>query len=96
MDKLNYYYCLDFEMNKINASSSSKSIDTVLNDFQYKNDNIQLLFSIRILDEFIDVPSCDSIFITYLSQSKIRTIQRLCRCSRFDMKNKHNMCNVYI
>ena len=29
MDKLNYYYCLDFEMNKINASNRSKSIDTL-------------------------------------------------------------------
>ena len=29
MDKLNYYYCLDFEMNKINASNSSKSIDII-------------------------------------------------------------------
>ena len=72
------------------------SIDTVLNDFQYKNDNIQLWLSICILDECIDVPSCDSIFITYLSQSKIRTIQRLCRCIRIDMKNKHKIGNVYI
>ena len=69
------------------------SIDTILNDFQYKNDNIQLLFSICILDECIDVPSCDSIFITYLSQSKIRSIQRLCRCIRIDMKNKSRSDN---
>ena len=72
------------------------SIDTILNGFQYKNDNIQLLFSIRILDECIDVPSCDSIFITYLSQSKIRTIQRLRRCIQIDMKNKCKMGNVFI
>ena len=44
MNKLNDYYCLDFETNKINANSNSKSRDDILNDFQ-----IQLLLSIRTL-----------------------------------------------
>ena len=60
LNQLNDYYCLDFEINKINANSNVKSRDHILNDFQYKNDKIQLLFSIRILDECIDIPSCDS------------------------------------
>ena len=71
-----------------------KSRDNILNYFRYKNDKIQLLFSIRIqllffLDERIDVPSCDSIFITYPSQSEIRTIKQLCRSIRIDIKNKY-------
>ena len=96
MHQLNDYYCFDYEMNKINANCNAKSRDLILNDFQYKNDKIQLLFSIRILDECIDVASCDSIFITYPSQSKIRTIQRLCRCIRIDTKNPYKMGNIYI
>ena len=90
MNQLNDYYCMDYEMNKINALTNSKLRESILNNFQYKNEKIQLLFSIRILDECIDVPSCDSIFITYPSQSKIRTIQRLCRCIRIDKKNPFN------
>ena len=71
-----------------------KSRDNILNYFRYKNDKIQLLFSIRIqllffLDERIDVSSCDSIFIIYPSQSEIRTIQQLCRSIRIDIKNKY-------
>ena len=56
--------------------------------FQYKMDKIQLLFIIRLVDECIDVSSGYSIFITYPSQRKIRTIQRLCRCIRIDKLNK--------
>ena len=96
MNQLNDYYCMDYEMNKINAFTHSKSRESILQQFQFRNDHIQLLFSIRILDECIDVPSCDSIFITYPSQSKIRTIQRLCRCIRIDKKNPFKVGNVYI
>ena len=96
MNQLSDYYCMDYEMNKINAFTHSKLRDGILNNFQYKNDKIQLLFSIRILDECIDVPTCDSIFITYPSQSKIRTIQRLCRCIRIDKRNPFKVGNVYI
>ena len=96
MNQLNDHYCMDYEMNKINAFTNSKLRESILNNFQYKNEKIQLLFSIRILDECIDVPSCDSIFITYPSQSKIRTIQRLCRCIRIDKMNQFKVGNVYI
>ena len=96
MNQLNDHYCMDYEMNKINAFTNSKLRESILNNFQYKNEKIQLLFSIRILDECIDVPSCDSIFITYPSQSKIRTIQRLCRCIRIDKMNQFKVGNIYI
>ena len=96
MDCLNDHYCMDFEMDKINAFNNAESRQRILDKFQYKNDKIQLLFSIRILDECIDVPACDSIFITYPSQSKIRTIQRLSRCIRTDKMNRFKVGNIFI
>jgi superfamily II DNA/RNA helicase len=86
---------LDYEMDQITASDSETKRDNILNKFK-DGKKIQLLFSIRILDECIDIPKCDSIYITYPSQSKIRTIQRMCRCIRTDKNNEYKVGNVYI
>jgi superfamily II DNA or RNA helicase len=95
MKKLNDFYCLCLDINQITSVCSKEKRETILNNFA-NNDNIQLLFSVRILDECIDIPSCDSIYITYPSQSKIRTIQRLSRCIRIDKNNKFKIGNIYI
>lgn len=61
-----------------------------------KDPNISIILSVRILDECIDISKCDSIFITYPSQSKIRTIQRIFRCTRLDPDNPQKVGCVYI
>jgi len=95
MIKLNEFYVLDYEIDQITASDSEKKRLSILDKFA-DGKKIQLLFSIRILDECIDIPKCDSIYITYPSQSKIRTIQRMCRCIRTDKNNGYKVGNVYI
>lgn len=95
IEKLDDYYCLDYHMDYITSNISHKKRDNILKTFAIST-KIELLFSCRILDECIDIPSCDSIFITYPSQSKIRTIQRLCRCIRIDKNNKYKKGNVLI
>jgi superfamily II DNA or RNA helicase len=93
--KLNEFYCIDIEINSI-ISNTSK-INRTKRLLQFSNSNkIQLLFSVRILDECIDIPKCDSIYITYPSQSKIRTIQRLSRCIRINKENPFKIGNIYI
>ena len=95
INKLNEFYYLDIEMNKITADDSACNRTDRLKYFE-KSKKIQLLFGVRILDEAIDIPSCDSIFITYPTKSKIRTIQRLCRCIRTDKNNKFKIGNVFL
>ena len=94
-NKLNGFFNLEYEINVITSNNSAKSREDILKKFE-ENDKIQLLFSIRILDECIDIPSCDSIFITHPSKNKIRLIQRLSRCIRIDKNNKFKIANVYI
>ena len=89
------YYCLDYHMDYITSDVSHKLRDTRLKHFA-DSTKIELLFSVRILDECIDIPSCDSIFITYPSKSKIRTIQRLSRCTRTNPNNKFKTANIFI
>ena len=93
--QLNEFFILDIEITKITAKNSAKSREEILNAFATSG-KIQLLFSVRILDECIDIPTCDSIYITYPSESKIRTIQRLCRCIRIDKNNKFKVGNIFI
>ena len=96
INKLNNFYCLDIEINVITSVNNAKSREKILKKFEKNNNKIQLLFSIRILDECIDIPSCDCIFITYPCKNKIRLIQRLCRCIRIDKNNKSKIGNVNI
>jgi superfamily II DNA or RNA helicase len=95
ISKLNEYYYLDYNTNQITSRDPAQERARILNEFT-KSSKIELLFSVRILDECIDIPLCDSIFITYPSQSKIRTIQRVCRCIRIDKRNKFKVGNVFI
>ena len=95
MTRLNTYYCLDLHMDKITSANSASSRTQILTGFA-TSQKIELLFSVRILDECIDIPSCDSIFITYPTKSKIRTIQRLMRCTRTLRTNKHKVGQVFI
>ena len=92
---LNEFYCIEYDIQKITSTYSEKRRTEILNNFS-NNNKKQLLFSVRILDECIDIPKCDSIYITYASQSKIRTIQRICRCLRIDKNNKFKIGNIYI
>ncbi len=93
--KLNEFFILDIEITQITSKTPATKRGEILEEFA-TSDKIQLLFSVRILDECIDIPTCDSIYITYPSQSKIRTIQRLCRCIRIDKNNKFKVGNIFI
>ena len=53
------------------------------------------MFSIRILDEGIDIVKCDSIFITDNTSEK-RIVQRMCRATRLDEDNPCRIANVFL
>ena len=93
--KLNDFYSIDLNIQEITSETSYKNREKILTDFESSN-KIELLLSIRICDECIDIPACDSIYITYPSSCKIRTIQRLCRCIRTDENNKFKIGNIFL
>jgi superfamily II DNA or RNA helicase len=93
--KLNEFYAIDLNIQEITSETSYKNREKILTVFESSN-KIELLLSIRICDECIDIPVCDSIYITYPSSCKIRTIQRLCRCIRTDKNNKFKIGNIFL
>jgi len=95
-EKLNEFYNIDYDLYHINCEDSNNKRKETINKFSKTDDKIQLLFNIRILNECIDIPECDSIYISYPPKNKITTIQRINRATRIDNKNPYKIANIYI
>ena len=87
MKILNNYYLIEIDIYGINCEASENYRKEIMNKFANNNDKIQLLFNIKILNECIDIPSCDSIYISYPPHNKITIIQRINRTTRIDKNN---------
>jgi len=79
-----YFYNYKYNIDSIIYNDTKNSRIKKLEDFNNSHE-ISILCSVGILDECIDIPSCDSVYITYNCVSKIRIIQRISRALR-----KHN------
>jgi superfamily II DNA or RNA helicase len=89
------YHGLTIWTGKIDSTISKAKRKELLEAFQTGQDDIyHILTSVRILDEAVDIPRCDSVFITNVGEhsSDIRMMQRSQRGSTKDPKNpsKHN------
>ena len=56
--------------------------------------NLFILLNVHVLDEGIDIPECDSVYITQPNNNIINLVQRMCRANRI-YKNKYE-CNIYL
>ena len=95
LNKLNEYFFIDLYTDSIISDNNLDSRTEILNKFSEYN-GFSIICSVAILDECIDIPKCDSIFISYPSESKIRNIQRLCRANRIDKDNIHKIARVFL
>ena len=64
-NKINQFYFYDIEINKITCQDNYKKRNHLLEQFNNSN-IIFILLSVHILDEAIDIPSCNSIYMTYI------------------------------
>ena len=85
---------------KIYDSISKTKRQSEIEDFEkdINTNQLNIMFSIRILDEGIDIVKCDSIFITNITEntSEKRTVQRMCRANRLDKNNLSKIANIFI
>jgi len=81
MNDINNYYNYNYTIDSIICTDTKNNRNKKLEKFN-NNDNINILCSVGILDECIDIPSCNSVYITYNCVSKIRIIQRISRSLR--------------
>lgn len=63
--------------------------------FRFRNNDVlTILLNVHILDEGVDIPECDSVFITQPNNNIDNLIQRMCRCNRWIYTK--TKCNMYI
>lgn len=97
MNKYHYFKVL---IKTITCEVKKEERINIINEFQKDEEEeiIKIILSIRILDEGIDIPKCDSIFITYIGDpyNDIRNIQRICRANRIDNTNINKVSSVFI
>lgn len=92
---LNEYFALEMNVDTLLSSNTKNERDEKLKLFTDFN-GFSLLINVYILNECIDKKECDSIFITYPSQSKISNIQRICRANRIDKNNIHKISRIFL
>ena len=82
---------MELESNTISYNTSKLKRIEIINNFKSSN-KISILLNIHILDEGIDIPECDSIFVTQPNDNILNLVQRMCRCNRItEYKTKCNM-----
>lgn len=93
------YHGLNVWCDKIDQSVSGKNRKRILDEFQSDDEyDMHVITSVRILDEAVDVPRCDSEFITCVGDatSDIRTVQRLQRGGRLDHQNPSKKNHLFL
>ena len=93
----NDYHGLSCWTNIITSNVNITNRSKILHDFQYNNLNrFNILSSVRILDEGVNIIKCDSIFITTQKCNNIRAVQRLYRAVRIDNHNPNKIAHCFI
>jgi len=83
----------DVEANIINYKTSKINRINYMKNFK-TNKNKQILINVQILNEGIDIPECDSVYITKPNENMVNLIQRMCRCNRVMLNKK--IANIFI
>ena len=82
---LHKYFNNRFWIGMVHSKLKLKDRANEMKNFESNTQDISILLNVRILDECIDIPKCDSVFITKLiPESDIRTVQRIFRSVRLE------------
>jgi superfamily II DNA or RNA helicase len=95
LNEINNYFALDIYVETLLSNDNLKERKLKLKSFSEFN-GLSIIINVEILNECIDIKECDSIFITYPSQSKIKNIQRLCRANRKDINNINKISRIFL
>jgi superfamily II DNA or RNA helicase len=79
---INLYYDLNISIYNINYNTSKTSRNVSLTKFRNNNTKISIILNVHILDEGIDIPECDCIYLTHPNNNPINLIQRISRANR--------------
>ena len=98
LNVLNVFFGNKLLVNEINCNTSKTERTKILARFKNKNDTINVLCNVHILDEGIDIPECDSVYLTHPNYNPINFIQRISRCNRIKPVDSgiENIAHVFV
>jgi superfamily II DNA or RNA helicase len=95
------YHAETFWGESITCEVGSGKREAVLAEFKGEGDVFKVIASVRILDEGIDIPECDCVFINNVAvrigdRGHMRAVQRLCRAVRKDKTNPSKVAKAFV
>jgi superfamily II DNA or RNA helicase len=93
---INIYFNINIKIYEINYKTSSTNRMKYMQKFKIDNSCINIICNVHILDEGIDIPECDSIFLTHPNNDPLNLIQRISRANRLDIKNKDKIAKIFL
>ena len=84
---------IEIEKDQIDCTTKRLKRNEIIEKFK-KSKELYILLNVHVLDEGIDIPECDSVYITQPNNNIINIVQRMCRANRI-YKNKSE-CNIYL
>jgi superfamily II DNA or RNA helicase len=84
---INVYYELKLAVYNINYNTKKTARTIALTKFRNNELKISILLNVHILDEGIDIPECDSVYLTHPNNNPINLIQRISRANRIHKDN---------
>ena len=79
---VNIYQNLNIDIYSINYSTSKNERNKALTKFRNNTIKISIILNVHVLDEGIDIPECDSVFLTNPNNNITNIIQRISRANR--------------
>ena len=93
---INIYFELNIKIYEITYNTNKKTRLESINKFKNDNTCINIICNVHILDEGIDIPECDSIYLTHPNNNIINIIQRISRANRLDKTNINKIAKIFI
>ena len=90
------YHGLEYSAGTITAKTGSAQRDAILEEFSTTLSRVAVIASVRILNEAIDIPRCDSVCFTRTTCSETTAIQRMCRANRINPSNPNKVAQVFV
>ncbi len=102
---INIYFELSLGIYNINYNTTRTKRNLSLTKFRNNKTKISIMLNVHILDEGIDIPECDSVYLTHPNNNPVNIIQRISRANRLSndknkahillwTKNKMNLENI--
>lgn len=91
---INLYYNFSLAVYNINYSTGKSTRNASLTKFRNNATKISIMLNVHILDEGIDIPECDSVYLTHPNNNPINIIQRISRANRISKDKK--VANILI